>query len=247
MQSILAIETSQASCAVAIRTSEGIQQLSCIAERKHASVLLPMVADLLDQHGVHPSELDSIAFGCGPGSFTGARIAASVAQGLAFGSDASVVPVSSLRALAHTAAMQFDLSKEAAVFVAVNAHMDEIYCACYRYDSSMTAVQADALLGKQGAGSQLKSAYAQFSELTLVGNGISLLELPMVSTSNTGLSTGLKAMVEGVRADCIDLQPSASSILQLAEQSLENGEQMAPEQAVPAYLRGRSAWKKMKD
>ncbi|MFK8019620.1 MAG: tRNA (adenosine(37)-N6)-threonylcarbamoyltransferase complex dimerization subunit type 1 TsaB [Pseudomonadales bacterium] len=247
MQSILAIETSQASCAVAIRTSDGIQQLSCIAERKHGSVLLPMVAELLDQHGVHPSELDSIAFGCGPGSFTGARIAASVAQGLAFGSDASVVPVSSLRALSHTAAMQFDLSKDAAVFVAVNAHMDEIYCACYRNDSGMSAIQADALLGKQDAGSQLMSVYTQFSQLVLVGNGVSLLELPGVSTNTTDLLDSLMAQVEGLSADCIDLQPSAASILQFAEQAIENGDQIAPEQAVPAYLRGRSAWKKMKE
>lgn len=221
-----------------------------MAERQHASVLLPMIDSVLSDNATNPNELDCVAFGSGPGSFTGARIAASVAQGLAFGSDSVVIPVSSLRALAHTACSgQRDagqtIAPGTALFIAVDAHMNELYTACYRADATVSEIHKDALLTKAQCYQRLAEVLASEGKVEVFGNGIAVLVDYLVELQ--GHDTNVLAHLKSVPLERLTTQPSALSVLWLAELALTNNEQRAPEHAVPAYLRGSSAWKKITD
>ena len=89
---IAALETSNDACSVALTTDDGIIESVQVAPRRHAELILPMLQDLLAQCGVDKSQLQAIAYGCGPGAFIGVRIAASVTQGLAFALRIPVIP-----------------------------------------------------------------------------------------------------------------------------------------------------------
>ena len=119
---LLAIDTSTESCSAALYSDGEVCERHELAPRRHAELILPMVDQLLADMQIKLQTLDVLAFGRGPGSFTGVRIAAGVIQGLAFAADLPVVPVSSLAVLAQGAA-----DKAATIFSAIDARMEEIY------------------------------------------------------------------------------------------------------------------------
>ena len=122
---VLAIDTASASCSAALLLGEHLLQRERLLERGHAEAILPMVDELLAEAAVPLTALTAIAFGRGPGAFTGVRLAASVTQGLAFGAGVPVVPVSDLQAIAQRA-----LDTERAierVLVCADARMHEVY------------------------------------------------------------------------------------------------------------------------
>ena len=122
---ILALETSTEYCSVALWQDGAInERFECVGQ-KHSDVLLAMVADVLRDASVKLSDINGIAFGKGPGSFTGVRIACGVAQGLALGLSLPVVGVVTLQALAQA-------SQRDKVVVALDARMGEIYHAAYQ-------------------------------------------------------------------------------------------------------------------
>lgn len=143
---ILAFDTATAACTVAVMMGQEIRGRFEIAPQRHAELILPMVDNLLADAGISLKQLDAIAFGQGPGSFMGVRIAAGVAQGLAFGVDLPVIPVSTLQTLAQTAYQQTQCSR---VIAGWDARMNAIYWGRYQLEPDggqvMEPLQADAL------------------------------------------------------------------------------------------------------
>lgn len=237
-QLILAIETSQQSCGVAIRATNDIQFRQQLAARQHATLLLPMIKALLTDNGLSVQDLDAIAFGCGPGSFTGARIAASVAQGLAFAANTHVIPVSSMQALAHSHFGERKALAGIPLFVVLDAHMGEYYAACYRFDAHGYATDTllkDSLLSAE----QLACELSRFKDALLLGNGVHVLLAKSESVLSASLVQRLQSVAEAERA----AQVNASSVLQIAEHAWHLGKYKSAEHALPVYLRERTAWK----
>ena len=108
-----------------------------VAPRGHGDLILPMVDELMSAAGLSPTQLDAVAFGRGPGAFTGVRIATSVAQGIAFAADLPVVPVSSLAALAQAG---FRYKGYRAMLCAMDARMDEIYWGAYQIEQGVVSL-----------------------------------------------------------------------------------------------------------
>lgn len=128
MVNILAIETATDACSAALLINDSIQEKYQVAAREHARLILPMVNSLLAEAGLKLSGLNAIAFGCGPGSFTGVRVAAGITQGLALGVDLPVLPISSLKIAAQSAYEKTQAKKVCVVF---DARMRETYWGWY--------------------------------------------------------------------------------------------------------------------
>ena len=134
---LLAIDTASAQCSAALWIDGDVRFRAVATAREHALLLLPMIESLLAEGGIGFAALDGIAFGRGPGSFTGLRVAASVAQGMALGAGLPVVPVSDLRALALQAhrigVAQGIVAPDAPLDVAacLDARMGEVYAAAF--------------------------------------------------------------------------------------------------------------------
>lgn len=125
---ILAIETATEACSAALYVDGAILDRYQLAPREHNQLILPMVDSLFGEAELTLPQLDALAFGRGPGSFTGVRIATGVIQGLAFAADLPVAPVSTLAALALQA---FDESDAAAAYACIDARMSEVYWCTY--------------------------------------------------------------------------------------------------------------------
>jgi len=162
---ILAIDTATEQCSVAVVTERATWSRVVPTARGHADMILPMVDALLKESKFTLAQLDGLAFGRGPGSFTGVRIAVSVIQGLAFASGKLVVGVSNLAVVAQQAATTQKLPANAIILVCMDARMQEVYWAQYRVNDSglvdlvgtetvgaPSAVDADAASVAFGAG-----------------------------------------------------------------------------------------------
>ena len=221
MPRILALETSGLDCSVAV--SDGTQQ--CLDHRHlpqaHTRHLLPMVDDLLRKACIDKARLDAIAFGCGPGSFTGLRICASFAQGLAVGLDIPLLPVSSLQILAQTVADQQQFVSGERLCCLFDARMDQIYWGEYALgdDGLMQARDEDRLVVPEAVNSEANAA---------AGQGLVYGErIPVYDQFQRRFESAV---------------PSADSLLSLATQQFQQGLQVSAELAQPVYLRGKSAW-----
>jgi tRNA threonylcarbamoyladenosine biosynthesis protein TsaB len=142
---LLALDTSSGQCSAALLLAQQVQFRAVLTAREHAMLLLPMVDELLAEAGLGLAALDGIAFGRGPGSFTGLRIAAAVTQGLAAGAGLPVFPVSSLRALARQARERMLAAAGSlppgVLLACMDARMNEVYWGSYG-DGLEEAVEA---------------------------------------------------------------------------------------------------------
>lgn len=161
---ILAVETSTEHCSVALHQSGEVSALGELAGQRHSEILLGMIDRLLAEAGCGLRDIGGIAFGAGPGSFTGVRIAASVAQGLALGLEIPVVPVCTLEALAEA-------SKHDRVACALDARLDEVYFAAYERQGDQWRALVEPCLSAIGELPRLPG-----TGWTGVGSGFAILD-----------------------------------------------------------------------
>jgi tRNA threonylcarbamoyladenosine biosynthesis protein TsaB len=218
---ILAIETATSACSAALYVDGEVQQRHSLAPRQHAALILPMVESLLASAELAVTRLDALAFGQGPGAFTGVRIAASVAQGIAFAANLPVVPVSTLAALAGGAMRESGASR---VMAALDARMDEVYWGIYiRGQEGLPELQGQETVAIPG-------------------------EVPMPDAGDwIAAGSGWQARAEilmaraGERVVRVlpDLEPAARDVALIAAGCLARGEAGRPGDALPVYLRDR--------
>lgn len=224
---LLALETATEACSAALLIDGEIQQRFEIAPREHARRILVMIDELMAEAQLKPAQLDAIAFGRGPGSFIGVRIAAGITQGIAYSADLAVAPVSTLAAIAQGTGF-------ARVLVAIDARMDEIYCGQFeRYAGSnaVTPVGAEQLIKPEN----LKLMPSK-EQGRCIGAGTGWQSYRDILS---------RYLPDVIPADD-QLYPSAESVAQLAVSAVEAGNTISAEQAVPVYLRDRVAEKPVK-
>lgn len=217
---ILALETSTEYCSVALWLDGVLHERCELVGQQHSVVLLPMLDGLLREAGMPLRDLDGIAFGAGPGSFTGVRIACGVAQGLAFGASLPVLGISTLLALAQA-------SGRDKVIAALDARMAEVYCAAYeRRDGEWLTVHEPALCLPQdmpclegGSWFGVGSGFLAHGDL---------------------LRACYAAQLAEVDAQAV---PQAGAIAQLAAPLFAAGGGVDAAEALPLYLRDKVALK----
>jgi tRNA threonylcarbamoyladenosine biosynthesis protein TsaB len=220
---ILALDTATEACSVALAIDDRVLERYVEMERGHAERLLPMIDELLAEGGVALGALDAIAFGRGPGGFTGVRLAASVAQGLAFGAGIGVVPVSDLAAVAQRAVA---LHPGAGRVLAVNdARMREVYWAEFDVDGLVSP------RGPERVGPAAQVALSSGDAPSWVAAGRGLEAWPELAERLRAQGAALEP----------ELLPRAAEILLLARPVVAAGQALPPEQALPVYVRDRVA------
>ncbi|MFT5446238.1 MAG: tRNA threonylcarbamoyladenosine biosynthesis protein TsaB [Gammaproteobacteria bacterium] len=216
---ILAIETSSDACSCALMLTDGsISQRLEVAPRQHTHLLLPMVDSVLSEAGISLRALDCFAFGRGPGSFTGVRIAASAIQGLALAADRPVLGISSLAAVALGESERMTES----VLAVFDARMGEVYLAAFRPDAEGLPVA----IGEEHLGAPERVALPSSGDWFGAGAGWPV--------HGEQIAKRLGARLRGVDANRL---PSATQIARLAAAPARAGEGTAAEHALPNYLR----------
>jgi tRNA threonylcarbamoyladenosine biosynthesis protein TsaB len=235
---LLAIDTSTEACSAALYIDGIVNERFELTPKEHTRLILPMIDSLMSDAGLKPQQLDALAFGCGPGSFTGVRIATGVIQGIAFGADLPVVPVSTLAAIAQEffdnndvkaqgERFKAELSAFNVAFTAMDARMGEIFWGVYQRDEQGFA----KLIGKEAVS---PAADVEFPDLTGVGAGSGW------GVYQQELMTRLAGRVNYCE---IDLLPGARAIVRLGVRGFEQGLAVPVEQAMPVYLRDKVAKK----
>lgn len=225
---LLAIETTTEYCSAALltTTSGELTYRHAFAPRQQTQRILPMIDELLAESGWAIHTLDAIAYANGPGAFTGVRIGASVAQGLAFGADVGMVGICSLNTLAQAAWREHAAH---AVMASFDARMGEIYAGVFVCHDGWMQATAPVVVCPPEA---LPTAWQQAS-MERVGVG-----------SGWGSYGKVLAAQLPVRAQWPDLAPSAVDVAGLAAQHLSHHAAVAPELALPVYLRD-DVWRKL--
>ena len=213
---LLALETANEQCSVSIvnDTQELFFQLDERAKAQ-TQTILPMIEQGFAQTETATADLTAVAFSRGPGSFSGVRINAAVAQALAWSHDLPVIPVSTLQALAQAA---YRLAGLSAVTAVLDARMNEVYIASFQLDAEgiMQPVSEEQLLGYSNA--------AAVAQSPLVGSGSTLLQQEQTQYK--------------------DLSATAQDIATIARVLAQREAWVSAEYALPVYLRD-NAWKKI--
>jgi len=236
MAIILAIETSSelASCALLIDAPAGAASstpagASVLARdtsgvRTHSQSILPMVQELLREAGVKLADCAAIAFGAGPGSFTGVRTACGIAQGLAFGAGLPVLPLVTLEAMAEACRARTDAAEVLAV---LDARMNEVYWAQYRYGGGKWEIVSAPALCAPAAVAPLPTLAG--APLAACGNGFAAYPEAFAG----------KDFAAGAHADIL---PHAREMALLGARALAAGAAVPADAAQPIYLRNKVAY-----
>ena len=228
--SLLAIDASTEACTVAFGSGERVVYRYSEQPRRHAQLILPMVDEVLAEAGVALTQVDGVAFGRGPGAFTGLRIAAGVVQGLAFALDVPVVPVSSLAIIAQRA---FREHKVRRIHVAMDARMGEVYWGRFVVgdDELVEPVSKEVLSVPEDIG--VRSGAVEEQNVHWFGAGSGWCYGDLLS----GHPPSVKAWDQNIYPHGLDLMP-------LAQSCYRNGLIVSAEEAQPVYLRNKVAVKK---
>lgn len=220
MPTIIAFETSSDTASVSLMKTDGsIQTRASTGVTTHSQTILPMIQELLAEAKLTIADCDAIAFGCGPGSFTGVRTACGVAQGLAFGADLPLIPVVSLLAMAESCRAYHRATDVLAI---LDARMKEVYWAQYRYDETGTWQ-------------------------TVIAPRITPPEAVMPNGQPEACGNGLVAYADALAALPVivrhtDIIPDSTAVALLAEAAYRRGETIAAQDASPLYLRNKVAY-----
>lgn len=223
---IIAIETSTEACSAALYLAGEVREVYRLAPRGHTELILAMIDGLLAEAGVGRSQLDVVAFGRGPGAFTGVRIGASVAQGIAFALDIPVAPVSTLAALAHGAWRELGHTHAVA---AIDARMGEVYYGSYTIVSRGDVLQ----VGEEGVAAPARVPVPAGEGWFGVGSGWQSYAEPLAARFGAAVSG-----FDGERF------PHAHDVALIGAQLVANGGAVAADQALPVYLRDQVVQKK---
>jgi tRNA threonylcarbamoyladenosine biosynthesis protein TsaB len=218
---VLAIDTSTEALSVALCTEQGTIERGIEMARGHAEQILPLIDAVLGEANVRLSELDGIAAGVGPGTFTGVRISVAVAQGLGFGAGLPVVPVTSLEALAFAAI----LGGEDRVIACLDARMGELYWGCFARDPAQGLSSLGSLQVSPADRVRLPSA----GRYRGIGRGF---------TAYPELAALAGISVDARSAAAL---PNAADIARLGALRLAAGQGLDPADLKPEYVRDKVA------
>lgn len=225
-KTILALDTATEACSVALGYKNHISRQFELSPRIHTQRILPMIDEILAQNQLKLTDVDYLAFGRGPGSFTGVRVGVSVAQGIAFGANLPVVEISNLLTMAEEARQKNGATEVVAL---IDARMDEVYFAQFHYgeDCGWQNVVEEQVCSPEKAIAQIQPC----AHLTVVGTGweaypqFSAANLPLVPSEIT--------------------LPRAEFMLSLAETAIEQGRVKSAMDIEPVYLRNEVTWQKL--
>ncbi|MES2605798.1 MAG: tRNA (adenosine(37)-N6)-threonylcarbamoyltransferase complex dimerization subunit type 1 TsaB [Pseudomonadota bacterium] len=222
MPTLLALDASTEACSCAVLLDGVVHERFQLVPRQHTQLLLPMIHELMRELDLGFADLDAVAFGKGPGSFTGLRIAAGVTQGIAFAAELPVIPVSTLAALAVEAAGD---NEDALVFSCLDARIDEIYWGWYQVQRGTAILVGEEQLCRP----ELVAAALPLaaSHVLAAGNGLAYrnrLPANLVSTFATSEP---------------DRLPRSGHIARIAAQLWLQGATITPDAVNPVYLRDK--------
>lgn len=227
---LLALDTSTEACSVALWHKGEKTHLDELAQRTHTKRILPMVDELLANSGINLKQVDALAFGRGPGSFTGVRVGAGIAQGLALGADLPVIAVSNLTAMAQAA---FELYQAENVAAAIDARMNEVYFSQVKREKVRSELgeffQWNPVIEEQVC--QPEKVLEQFSDLSAYRVG-------------TGWTAYPQFKENGLEGSDIIL-PSAQYMIELALTDYAQNKVISALEIEPVYLRNEVTWKKL--
>jgi len=226
MTTILAVDTSTEACSVALQIGNETIAQYADEPRSHSRLLMPMVQQVLAEAQIKVNQLDAIGVSIGPGSFTGLRIGFAAVQGMAYGADIPVTPVSTLELIAATFRRQQNI-QAGDVITLLDARMSEFNLGRYRLDKNnqIVALEADQLVSTEQALELIKANQPS----AIIGDAGNLFES---APQHAELFT--------------PIYPNAIDLLPMAKQQLDQGSAVNIESVDLVYLRGTEAWQKRK-
>ena len=224
---LLALDTSSDACSVALQLGDKVLERHEEQPREHTRLLMPMIRSVLQEAGLQLPDLDAIVLGNGPGSFIGMRIAASVAQGLAYGAGLEIVPVSSM---VPVAARVMADSECGAVVVAQDARMNEVYLGIY---TRGVAGLPKPLVPERLHGTGPIAELDALEQNDVVAAGFGWQRYPELLDANRDAIVRVEAI----------LFPRAVDLLASGVAAIAAGDVTEPQYVMPAYLRHKVAEK----
>ena len=230
MKNILALDTSTDACSAAWRSDGTVYSRYQLIPRQHNHRLFSMMGELFPE-GAESAGIEMLAYGQGPGSFTGLRIAASAVQGLAFTLGVPVAGISTLACLAQGALRRGVIGADDLALVLLDARINEVYCGVYRFDNGQAVACVDDQVAAPGA----LSPDLLPRPAVAMGSGLCYLD---------DLPASLRGMVENTVPD---QWPDSIDLISLADRDDREGRLLTATEVQPVYLRNEIHWKKLSE